>query len=303
VRFRQAGDLANVITSLRHAINDRPRDLALRRQLVQAYLDRRLVGAALAETDRALLLTPGDSPEDAALQRLRGDCLLAQVDVPGALKAYREAMRLSPSDIVAQVALGDALMADNQFAEALKVYETAAQTDSKSPLPHRRLARAAAGRAGSDIKEYATSLKEVEQARKLTPAADTETYLEDYVALIRLMEARMRDFINEIQANYQAKIQGKQTNDQLIRAAQDLKERASALADYLDKLPPALGQDATHARYQQGGAITLLAVSLLQEWLMSGETRVEESLKGAQADALRELTTARKRLDAVRQKR
>ena len=84
---------------------------------------------------------------------------------------------------------------------------------------------------------------------------------------------------------------------------QDLKERANALTDYLDKLPPALGQDATHARYQQGGAITLLAVNLLQEWLMSGETRVEESLKGAQTDALRELATARKRLDAVRLKR
>jgi hypothetical protein len=116
------------------------------------------------------------------------------------------------------------------------------------------------------------------------------------------MEARLRDMVAEIQGNYQAKIQAKQTDNQLLRTAQDLKERAEAAADYLDKLPPAIGQEATHARYQQGGALLVQAVSLFREWLMSGETRTEEALKGAQTDTLRELATARKRLDAIRPK-
>jgi tetratricopeptide (TPR) repeat protein len=301
-RFRQSGDIANVISSLRRAINERPRDIPLRRQLVQAYLERRMIDTALAETERALQMTPKDSPEDAGLYRLRGDCLLARADVPAALTAYREAMRLAPGDITAQVSLGDALMADNQFAEAMTVYATAAKTDPKSPLPHRRLARALAGRAASDVKQYEASLTAAEQARKLTPAADTETYLEDYLALMRLMEGRLRDFLTELQATYQAKIQAKQTNEELFRTSQDLKERVEKAVDYLEKLPPAVGQDATHARYQQGGALVLQAVSLLREWLMSGETRVEESLRSAQTDALRELATARKRLDSVRPK-
>ena len=193
-------------------------------------------------------------------------------------------------------------MADNQFAEALKAYAEAAKSDPKSPLPHRRLARALAGRAASDPKHYAESLAEVDQARKLTPASDTETYLEDYVALMRLMEVRLRDMVTELQGNYTAKVQSKQTGNQLIRAAQDMKERAQVAADYLDKLPPAVGQDATHARFQQSAALLLQTLSLLREWLTTGDTQTENALKSAQADVLRELSTASKRLDATRPK-
>lgn len=297
-RYRQAGDLANVILSLRRAINDRPRDVTLRQQLVQAYLQRQMVDAAMAEAERALLI----APQDPVLHRLRGDALLARADLAGAQSAYREAIRLAPADVVAQVALGDALMNDNQFAEALKVYEQATKSDPASPLPYRRLARALAGRAAADPRYYAQSLAALEQARQRTPSADTETYREDYFALLRLMGNRLRDMVAEIQANHMARIQNKQPLEQTRRSAQDLKERAQATADFLDRLPPAVGQEALHARYQQSAALLLQATTLLREWLDTGETRTEEALKAAQVDVLREIVNATKRLDAAQKK-
>ncbi|MCS6776365.1 MAG: hypothetical protein RMJ43_05475 [Chloroherpetonaceae bacterium] len=297
-RYRQAGDLANVILSLRRAINDRPRDVALRQQLVQAYLQRQMADAAMAESERALAI----APQDPVLHRLRGDALLAKADLAGAQSAYREAIRLAPADVVAQVALGDALMNDNQFAEALKAYEQATKSDPASPLPYRRLARALAGRAAADPRFYAQSLAALEQARQRTPSADTETYREDYLALMRLMGNRLRDMVAEIQANYTARTQNKQSLEQTRRSTQDLKERAQAAADFLDRLPPAVGQEATHARYQQSAALLLQATTLLREWLDTGETRTEEALKAAQIDVLREIANATKRLDSAQKK-
>lgn len=296
-RFRQSGDLANVITSLRHAINERPRDAGLRRELVQAYQERKLFDAALAEVNRALQL----SPKESSLHRLRGDTLLARGDTAAAMQAYREAIQNDPNDIASQVALGDALLTDNQFAEAINTYTSAAKNDPKSPLPHRRLARAYAGRAGSDITQYAASLEQIQQARALTPAADTETYLDDYIALMHLMETRMRDILDQSQNTYRAVVSGKTTDkNELKRLGTDMKDRASAAADYLDKLPPAAGQDATHARYQQAAALLTQTISLFRDFAATGDTLTEEKLKSTQLDTLRTLNAAGKRLNAAR---
>ncbi|HLV78640.1 MAG TPA: tetratricopeptide repeat protein, partial [Chthonomonadaceae bacterium] len=153
-RYRQTGDLANAILSLRHAINDQPKDLGLRRQLIQAYLDRQMPDAALSEAARARALAPNDS----ALCVLSGNALLAKGDVDGATKAFQEAVKLDPEDTAAQVALGDTQLADSQFDAAVHAYESAARRDPHSPLPHRRLARALAARAAADPDQYAASL-------------------------------------------------------------------------------------------------------------------------------------------------
>ena len=44
-RYRQVGDLANVILALRHAVDEKPRDLRLRRELIQTYQDRQMADA------------------------------------------------------------------------------------------------------------------------------------------------------------------------------------------------------------------------------------------------------------------
>ncbi len=294
-RYRQAGDMANVIASLRRAINDRPRDTLLRRQLIQAYQDRQMNDAALEETARALTLLP----DDAGLRRMQGDALLAKGDMNGALAAYRDAIKRDPADVAAQVALADALLADSQTAEAQAAYLAAAKADPKSPLPHRRLANALARRAVGDSALYAASLNELKQAQALTPASDS-AYNDDYTGLARLMEGRLRDMLRELQSDAEAQHQGKMTGDALKRALADLKLRGEAAADYLDKLPPAPGRDAAHAHYQQGAALLLQAVSLFREYAARPEETTMTAMKGAQADAYRELAAGSKSLAAAK---
>lgn len=293
LRFRQQGDLANVITSLRHAINDRPREIGLRRQLIQAYQDRKLLDAAVAETGRALLIAPNDS----GLHRLLGDSLLGHSDVQGALKEYREAMRLNPGDVSAQVALGDALLADNQFTEAETAYQAAIKSDPKSPLPHRRMARALAITATADPARYALSLAHIQEARSLLSPTDAETYAEDYLGLADIADKRMRDLLTELEANHQAALNGKSGGD-LERATTDMRKRAEGLADYLDKLPPAAGQDKTHPHFQQAAAFLLQALSLFAEYRTKGDSQTQEAMNGAIVDARRELNTAARLLHA-----
>lgn len=297
-KFRQTGDLANAITSLRRAINDRPHDLALRRQLIQAYQDAHLTGAAMAETTRALQMAPNDGN----LYVLYGDTLRDKGDIPGATKAYREAARVDPGNVAAQVALGDLLLADSQFGDAIAAYQAAIKNDAKSPLPHRRLARAFCARAAADPTQYAASLDQIQQARALTMPTDTESYLSDYTVLMKLMESRLRDLLDELTNAANAASSGKRSANDSQRVANDMKDRAEAAADYLDKLPPAAGHDVTHAHYQQGAALLLQALSLFRDELKltSPDSQLEGKRKSVQMDALREIDAAGKRLNAVR---
>ena len=88
-RYRQSGDLANVIQALRRAINDKPKDVALRRQLILAYKERNLLDSALAEANRALQILP----EESGLYRAKGDILAAKGDAAAATLAYNQAIQ------------------------------------------------------------------------------------------------------------------------------------------------------------------------------------------------------------------
>lgn len=295
-RYRQNGDLANVITSLRHAVNERPRDMGLRHLLVQAYRDRGLIEQALQETARAL----GVDPKNSGLHRLYGEALLARGDVSGARKAFEEAAKADPSDIAAQVALGDVRLADNQFTEAAAAYEAAGKSDPRSPLPHRRLARLLLGRAAADPGQYAAALTHINQARALLAQGDTETYLDDYAAFMRVMESRLRDMLDQLQAAYKALHDGKRNREESVRTAAEMRERSKAAIDFLEKLPPGAGQDVTHAQYQQGAALTQQAIDLFRDFLKQGQTSTEEAFSAARSDALHEFGAAARRLNAVR---
>jgi tetratricopeptide (TPR) repeat protein len=291
---RKDGDSSTEITLLRKAVTAAPHDPNPRKQLIQAYMDRHMTDLALAEAQRAIALMPSDS----TLQRLYGDALLAKGDNAGALKIYREVVAHDPANVAAQVALADALLADNQYSEALTVYQAAAAADPNSSLPHRRLARVYAGRAAADSSQYQESLKELALARQLTPNGDTDIYLHDYVALMRQMEQRMRDMTDELQNQYQAAVQGTRKLTEVTRAVGDLKERASALADYLDHVPVAVGHEGTHAHYGEGAAMLVQAIGSFRK-VLAGNGRVEEAqgpLRVARLDTLHELATANKLL-------
>ncbi len=289
-------DLANTITLLRYAVNERPRDITLRRKLIQVYQERKMPDAALAEITRALQI----APTEGSLYRAYGDTLMTKGEVPGAEKAFRDAVRLNADDIQARIALGDALMLDNQYAEALDAYITAQKTDAHSPLPHRRLARVLLLRASADPAQYAASLDEVAKARDLTPKNDTVSYQEDYGTLMRVAESRLRELLEEVSGNFIALNKNKQSGNDTLRALADIQTRTDSINGYLDKLPYAIGQEATQVHYQQAAAQLLQSVTLFRTYLNKNDSNIKQQMQDASAEAYRELETAHKRLDAIR---
>jgi tetratricopeptide (TPR) repeat protein len=289
-------DLANTITFLRYAVNERPRDVSLRRKLILAYQEHKMPETALAEITRALQIAPNEG----SFYRAYGETLMTKGEVPGAQKAFREAIRLNAADIQARIALGDALMLDNQYPEALEAYAAAQKADVRSPLPHRRLARVLLLRASADPTQYAASLEEIGKARELIPKGDTASYQEDYGTLMQISEARLRELLEELSANFIALNKGAQSGNDTLRALSDIQVRTDAVSAYLDKAPSAVGQDATQVHYQQAAALLLQSVTLLRSYLNKNESNVKQQMQDAQAEAHHELDTAHKRLAEIR---
>lgn len=295
-RYRQSGDVTNTVLALRKAVNERPGDSNLRRQLIQAYQTRRMPDMARSEALRALQFDPSNS----TLFRLYGEVLMTQGDLQGAMQAFRDGVRANPDDITCQVALGDAYLADNRYPDALAIYTDSAKKEPKSPLPHRRLARAYAARAATDPALYASSAAEMLTAKSLTPDGDTAGYFDDYVPLLRTLEANIRAVMDDLQSANQARVQAARSADVLLRSAADLKQRSLGIADFLDKLPPSSGQALTQAHYAQAAAHLLQSVGFFKELLGRGDDRTVDAMKSAQIQAQRELTEAGRRLSSAR---
>lgn len=293
-RYRHVGDLPNSIEALRQAIDEKPRDMHLRKKLVQAYQDRQLFEQAISETERAMLM----EPNDADLSRLYANCLAAKGDTAGATKLLQNIVAANPKNTAAQVALGDALLADNMYTDAYRAFEAAAENDPKSPLPHRRLARVMAARAGSDPKQYIGCLQQIEEARRLTPATDTLTYQGDYFALMLMLESRLKDMLDQVNETYIGT--GKRPQNGLQRIAADLNLQAEAASDFIDKLQPAVGQDTTHAHFAQGAAFLVQATGYLRKYIKTNDMQIGGSLRGTRLDALSAFSTAHNRLIASR---
>jgi len=296
VRYRQTGDFGGAIVALRKAVNDRPRDIDLRRQLIQAYQSRQLPAAAHSEALRALRLDAGN----ASLYRLYGEVLMAEGDNNGAMLAFQDGVKVDPTDIGCQVALGDVMLADNHFVQAVEAYTAASKSDPKSPLPHRRMARAMAARTATDIDQYQASLSEARTALELTLPTDTTSYLDDYTSIMRIVETRIREMLEQLEAANQARVQLKATQPELLRQIADLNQRSDALAVYLDKLPPAVGHNVTQAHFVRANALFSQAVGFFKDLVQKGEDRYADSMKSGQVQSQRELASAAQRLTGTK---
>ena len=291
-QFKGSGDGASVISFLRKAVNEKPMDVELRKQLSLAYFDRKMGAAALEEATRIIQL----DPKNGSLHRLYGELLMKQGDTPGALIALREAIQLAPSDISIQVSYGDALLKTGKFPEAVEVYESAVKSDPKSPLPHRRLARAFAGKAETEAGQYEASLEHLKIARTLTPVKETQIYQEDYIGLMRLIEKRISGMLIELTESVRLKNTGKAETDALIRQSKDLKSRSEKLSDYLNELPPAAGFESLQAHLSQSDSLLIQAVNFYREALAQGDDRTNSAMMNAQILSQRELDVAKNRL-------
>lgn len=293
-RYKQSGDPVSAILYLRRAIDDAPNDLDLRRQLIQAYQDNQMPDMAVAEIERALLL----DPKNGALYRFYGDSLYSLGKSPDALKAYQEAVRLDPNDVAAQIALGDILLHSGQLNDALKTYHAAAAGAPKSALPHRRMARVALQNAYADPSQYNVSLEEIKKARSLSLPSDTATYLSDYALLLHILQSRLLDLVDQMDAVYTAYHPGTSNKEQTLRQISDLKERASAAADYLDALPTATGQEGTQALYQEGAVSVITTLGYFKSFVEQQDAHFEDKMNSEKLNARHDLNTAGQRLQA-----
>ena len=248
----------------------------MRRELILAYKEKGMLDAALSEANRAIVMLPNEQ----GLHRTLGDILTAKGDLDGAQKAYNDAIAHDGTDAGSQVALSDALLLNGKFDEAAAGYEKAAKADPKNPLPLRRLARAAIGKAQEDPTQYTAALEFLSKAKSLTPSSETEGYLDDYAALMRLIEGRLKLSLGEVQGNLQAQRSGKLTTNELKRSLANLKDQSTALSDFLDKAQAASGQDTTHAHYQMTANLLLQAVTLYRDYLNTNDPTGESAIRG-----------------------
>jgi tetratricopeptide (TPR) repeat protein len=269
---RRTGDVANLLVSLRRAVTDKPLDVRLRRDLVQAYRDRGMVVAALEEARRATEL----APEDASLRRLLGDALLETGEEAAAGKEYEAAAKLAPNDPLNHVALGDAHMKAAQPDEA------------ESATAHRRLAVLLARRG-----------KLAESNAALTAALanidDRAALAQDYAAILGQTDGVLTDVTAKLQGARVGFRNGTLSREAAFKAFEAQKKRVEDLEKYLTEMPD--GPAArVKALYGQAAGLVLQAVEKLVEHLETQNTSADEEASLLRLEANKQIGEAGKAL-------
>jgi len=286
-RFRRQGDLANLIVSLRRAVNERPRDARLRRDLVQAYRERGMTAAARDEVLRAVAL----APEDPTLRRMLGDAHLDEGDAEAAIREYQEAVRLQPADALSHVALGDAYWNSGKSEEAMKAYEAGARADGNHPLPLRRRALVHARR--NQLAEAAAAMK---RAREVGGVADAEAYARDALDLARMVGQNLEEALATLLRSRRDFVAGSMTREEAHRAVSGARARASACADFLGELPAPDGLSGAFATMAQAAALAAQAGENLLLFLETQSEVADRESTLLRMEASRQLADGAKRL-------
>ena len=289
-RYRRAGDLANLILALRRAVNDKPHDAKLRRDLARAYLERGWHASARDEASRAIAV----SPMTPSLHRLMGDIALAAGDPEGAVAAYQNAVKLNGKDVASYISLGDAYMGLTRADEAQKAYAAAVTADTSSPIPHRRLARSYALKG-----DFETSAREMDLAKALGASDDPTSQSGDFVEILGMAESTLRMAITRQTAIRVALTNGSKTREQCFADASEQKKRVEKLATFLEgvQAPPQLAR--VTALYAQAAGLAAQYLEASLQFLEGQETRKEEESFLLLRETSKQLDDAAKKLKTV----
>lgn len=228
VRARKNGDMANLIVSLRRAINDNPLDIALRRDLIKAYTDRGWKDAARDEARRALKF----SPDDSSLHRLIGDEYLKDGDYQAAAREYTDAVRINPRDALIQVSLGDIHWQNAKPDEAIAVWRNASEIDPKLALPHRRLAKYFIMK-----EQFAESARELSIASSLTAPDDRADFRGDYIQILKIIQDDTSSLLAKMATTRKGFADGTLNREETYKAYTAHKKTSEGIAAFLDNLP------------------------------------------------------------------
>ena len=289
-RYRRDGDHANLIIVLRKAVNDQPREVRLRKELIEAYLARGWSDAARDEAARAVAL----SPSDAGLRRILGEAYLKSGDTDAALREMSEAIKANPKDAASLVALGDIYLASAKVTEAEKAFVDASLADPAHPLPHRRLARLYADRG-----QLSAALKSISSVRAGVKDENADSLLPDYVGILGILEAALSEVLTRVQTNRQAVTDGKVSREIGFSNGTAQRKRAEEIAAFLDAMPSIPSLDKIQSLYGQAAGFVIQSAEATLLFLETQDSKRDQEAALLRLEAVRALSDASKRLKAA----
>jgi len=286
-KYARAGDLANAIESYRKAADAKPTDPEPRRRLIEAYLQRRMEDAALAEGMRAVQIVSDSTPLLLAL----ADAYMSANRLDEAETMYRRMLERAPQNVAAWLHLGDLLWNRARITEAEECYAQAAQKSPTNTEPLMRLAKLYLARA-----QFARAQEVVGNLYALLPEEDETRRGEVYATLADGVETGITQIAQRIQEAIASYSNGGVTLETLFKTLKGLEAQCNDLQRFTQSLKPVPRVLDAHQRFQ-------LAVSLLQQSLGSllsfaetKETRYQEEGMLLRSEALRELANASRAL-------
>jgi len=286
-KYARAGDLANAIESYRKAADAKPTDPEPRRRLIEAYLQRRMEDAALAEGMRAVQIVSDSTPLLLAL----ADAYMSANRLDEAETMYRRMLERDPQNVAAWLHLGDLLWNRARITEAEECYAQAAQKSPTDTEPLMRLAKLYLARA-----QFARAQEVVGNLYALLPEEDETRRGEVYATLADGVETGITQIAQRIQEAIASYSNGGVTLETLFKTLKGLEAQCNDLQRFTQSLKPVPRVLDAHQRFQ-------LAVSLLQQSLGSllsfaetKETRYQEEGMLLRSEALRELANASRAL-------
>ena len=286
-KYARAGDLANAIESYRKAADAKPTDPEPRRRLIEAYLQRRMEDAALAEGMRAVQIVSDSTPLLLAL----ADAYMSANRLDEAETMYRRMLERDPQNVAAWLHLGDLLWNRARITEAEECYAQAAQKSPTNTEPLMRLAKLYLARA-----QFARAQEVVGNLYALLPEEDETRRGEVYATLADGVETGITQIAQRIQEAIASYSNGGVTLETLFKTLKGLEAQCNDLQRFTQSLKPVPRVLDAHQRFQ-------LAVSLLQQSLGSllsfaetKETRYQEEGMLLRSEALRELANASRAL-------
>jgi pentatricopeptide repeat protein len=289
-KYARAGDLANAIESYRKAADAKPTDPEPRRRLIEAYLQRRMEDAALAEGMRAVQIVSDSTPLLLAL----ADAYMSANRLDEADTMYRRMLERDPQNVAAWLHLGDLLWNRARITEAEECYAQAAQKSPTNTEPLMRLAKLYLARA-----QFARAQEVVGNLYALLPEEDETRRGEVYATLADGVETGITQIAQRIQEAIASYSNEGVTLETLFKTLKGLEAQCNDLQRFTQSLKPVPRVLDAHQRFQ-------LAVSLLQQSLGSllsfaetKETRYQEEGMLLRSEALRELANASRALRAA----
>jgi len=285
---RKTGDIANLIVSLRRAINLKPTDPTLRRELIKAYEEKGWTEKAKKEAERAVAL----SPKSAALHQLLGDTFADESNNDLALKEYQTAVALDPKDANLLISLADMEMKMGDNAQALKDYQQAAASDPSNPLPHSKLAI-----FYFQTGDYGSAGKELLAAKALLPPNDNTTLQSDVAAILQKSDSILTDIILRIQQAHKDFMDGFSTREAAFQKITAIKQNTMDLNGFLQNLPNSSLQDAV-SQYSLAASLLSQSTEEMLDYLQSNRKEASDQSELLRLEAANQITTAENALKA-----